>query len=85
MSRKLKTINRAKIRGKRLNPECYKAKISKFEWGSDDNRCFCYGLFDAWGCDLWEECKKCKAHVDNALPLSENHPNVNINAGVIIK
>ena len=61
---------RAKSRGKPLDANCKKAIISKYEYGSDDTRCFCHGLY-AEICDyeIREECLKCGAYVGNAKPL----------------
>ena len=33
--------DRSVQRGKPLDKDCYKAHISKHEYGKDDNRCFC--------------------------------------------
>ena len=41
-----KVISRAEMRGRQLDDDCKNAKISKNEYGIDDNRCFCYGLRD---------------------------------------
>ena len=63
----MKTISRAVVRGKPLDEDCKTANVSKHEFGSNDNRCFCYGLYVP--CNDWEiqqKCRECKAYVDNA-------------------
>lgn len=69
---KEKTINRAQLRGKPLDPICRKAHVSKGEYGPDDNRCFCYGLYDAMDEEPLEMCRECKAYIDNSEPPKEN-------------
>lgn len=57
--------NRAELKGKKLNDECYKANTTKFEYGSHDERVFCYGLKDALTEELIDECRFCMANVIN--------------------
>lgn len=64
--------NRSELRGKRLNENCYKAKISKYEYGRNDKRKFCYGLIDMMTDELIDECKECKAHVNYAESILES-------------
>lgn len=64
-------INRAKLRGKKLDEDCKKANTTTHEYGLNDDRVFCYGLYDFGGVDLIEKCEKCKAYVYNAQPLSK--------------
>lgn len=52
-------------RGKSLLPMCYKAKISKYEHGPNDDKLYCYALTDDYGEDAHEECQKCKAWAHN--------------------
>jgi hypothetical protein len=60
---------RAQLRGAMLLPDCYRARITKHEFGPDDERCFCHGLFrDGYNI---EECYACGAFVNNAKPLDE--------------
>ena len=65
----MKTISRDVIRGKPLDYDCLSANISKHEYGPNDNRCFCYGLyvpFNDW--EIQQKCLECKAYVFNAKP-----------------
>ncbi|MCI9640443.1 hypothetical protein ACDL92_11900 [Ihubacter sp. mB4P-1] len=61
-----KRISRATIRGKRLDDDCKQAHTTSHEYGSDDNRVFCYGIYGGW--DIADKCKECKAYVYNAEP-----------------
>ena len=63
-----KVISRAEMRGKKLDDDCKNAKISKNEYGIDDNRCFCYGIRDYSTEEYLEKCYKCGAFVNNAKP-----------------
>ena len=58
--------NRAQLRGKKLDKDCYNANISTNEWGSKDHRKHCYGLEDASTECLLPKCRECGAHVSNA-------------------
>lgn len=69
----MKTISRAVLRGRSLDEDCKTANVSKQEYGPNDNRCFCYGLYAP--CNDWEiqqKCLECKAYVDNAEPIRRN-------------
>lgn len=63
-------INRAKLRGKKLDEDCKRAHTSSHEYGLDDDRVFCYGLVNYSNDDLIEKCKNCKALAYNAAPLN---------------
>lgn len=67
----VKTIGRDKVRGKPLDHDCYNARISRYEYGPDDPRVFCYGLIDMMNDELIDKCRKCAAHVDNIKPIEE--------------
>ena len=71
----MKRINRTQLRGKPLEPYCKKANTTTGEFGFDDKRVYCYGLYQncisGTSDDIAECCKKCKAFVDNATPLKE--------------
>ena len=54
-------ISRAKMRGKALDYDCKKAKISTNESGPQDNRLFCYGLIDCSTDDYLKKCIECGA------------------------
>lgn len=62
---------RAAQRGKPLDPFCKSAHISRYEYGAEDKRCFCYGLISMETDDYFEECIKCGAFVDNVTPPIE--------------
>ena len=65
-----KMIARAKLIGRKLDPECRNAKTTSQEYGIHDNRVFCYGLYERQSeTDIREKCMKCKAYVFNAEPL----------------
>lgn len=65
-------ITRAQLRGKPLDKECYRANRTTNEYGKDDNRVFCYGLYTEFSdSDINPECLKCKAYVGNAEPLKQ--------------
>lgn len=49
--------------------ECYRARISHREYGPDDYRNFCYGLYDPMYDDYWKECQECGAFCLNAKPI----------------
>lgn len=67
----VKTIRRDKVRGKHLDHDCYKAYISRHEYGPDDPRVFCYGLIDPMNDELIDKCRNCGAYVGNAMPYKE--------------
>lgn len=56
-------ISRAKIRGKKLDEDCKRACTSTNEYGSDDDRVFCYGLIDCSTDELIEKCKTTKKNI----------------------
>ena len=58
-------ISRAKIRGEKLDEDCKRAYTTSHEYGPDDDRVFCYGLFDYSNDEI------CKAHVYNSTPLEK--------------
>ncbi len=63
--------DRAMQRGKPLDDDCKIAKISKYEFGMNDNRCFCYGLMDRVTEELLQKCRECGAYCLNAKPLND--------------
>ena len=64
-------MSRAQLRGKPLDEDCRRAKISHNEYGPDDTRCFCYGFIDASTESLLDKCSECGALAYNAVPLRE--------------
>lgn len=68
----MKRKSRAQMRGKPLDADCKRATISNHEYGPNDNRCFCYGLYipDSYW-EIQHKCLECKAYVYNAEPPRE--------------
>lgn len=67
-------INRAKLRGIPLEPYCKEANTTTNEFGKEDKRVYCFGLYDnnfpnRLGDFICDECKNCKAFIDNITPL----------------
>lgn len=68
----MKKINRAELRGHPLDKDCITAKTTTNEYGKNDNRIYCYGLYAEGSSYLINpKCSKCKAYVMNAEPLKE--------------
>ena len=66
--------DRAILRGKPLDEDCKRAKISKHEFGLNDKRCYCYGLFAPNTIyELHPKCQKCGAYCMNAKPQEEKN------------
>ena len=61
---------REDMRGRMLDRDCYRAEVSKYEGGSGDDRCFCYGLVDKMTEDYLSKCCECGAFAHNATPLA---------------
>lgn len=68
-------ISRAKLRGSKLDENCKQANTTTKEYGLDDNRVFCYGLYDCRKQELVEKCLSCKALVFYAEPLVKEKQN----------
>ena len=66
-----KIINRAKMRGKPLDKDCRKAHVTRYEYGENDNRCYCLGLYDPMYDEPCEQCIECFAFVNNEVPPKE--------------
>lgn len=62
-------ISRAKLRGYKLDDDCKRANTTTNEYGLDDNRVFCHGLYNCMTDELIEKCLRCKAFLCNAEPL----------------
>ena len=67
----MKTIGRHKVRGKRLDHDCYHAHTTRNEYGPNDNRVFCYGLYGPMNDEPLEKCRVCAAFVQNQKPPKE--------------
>lgn len=62
--------DRATLRGKPLDDDCKRAKISKHEFGLNDKRCYCYGLFAPNSIyEVHPKCLECGAYCLNAKPI----------------
>lgn len=61
-------IDRATLRGKPLDKDCYKAQRSRHEYGLKDDRVFCYGLINSMTDEYLSKCKECMAFINNAKP-----------------
>lgn len=66
-----KVIDRETLRGEPLDKDCYNAYRTTHEYGPEDTRVFCLGLYayDKKNMELSDKCKKCLAYVDNSTPL----------------
>lgn len=64
----MKKITRSKLRGTPLNDDCYKANTTTNEFGKNDNRVFCYGLYKDKMDEIRDECIECMANVLHAEP-----------------
>ena len=63
-------ISRAELRGKPLDEDCKTAHLTTSEFGEDDYRVFCYGLYKEQSVtEICDKCRECKAFVENATPL----------------
>lgn len=67
----MKKVTRADLRGKPLNRDCYMANTTKNEFGKNDNRVFCFGLYEVKTEEIRDECMNCKANVIYAEPPTE--------------
>lgn len=60
---------RAAQRGKPLDEDCKRAKISRYEYGFGDTRKYCYGLFAPHSVhEVHPKCLECGAYCMNAKP-----------------
>lgn len=64
----MKRISRAQLRGQRLDPLCKIARTTTNEYGSDDRRVFCHGVYDAMTEEPEDLCLSCGAFVRNETP-----------------
>ncbi len=64
----MKRITRAQLRGQPLDPLCRKAHTTTNEYGPDDKRVFCYGIYDCMTDEPEELCEKCGAFIRNESP-----------------
>ncbi len=51
-----------------MNGDCYKANTTTNEFGKNDNRVFCFGLYEDKTDEIRDECLECMANVLNAEP-----------------
>lgn len=53
-----------------MDIDCRSAVPATNEYGVDDDRVFCYGLYKEQSeTEICNKCRKCKAFVENATPL----------------
>lgn len=72
MNKTVGIVSRVYLRGKPLDNDCKRAQTTRFQYGLNDNRVFCYGLYkDMSDWDILDKCKTCGALVDNAKPPAE--------------
>ena len=56
------------MRGKPLDSDCKKAPKTHNEYGENDKRVFCFGLFDLEHEEIISKCRECCAYAENAKP-----------------
>jgi hypothetical protein len=71
----MKRVSRAQLRGQALDPLCKIAHTATGEYGPDDKRVFCYGVYDAMNDEPEELCVKCGAFVQNETPPEKGQAN----------
>jgi hypothetical protein len=60
-------VTRRKLRGKPLDYDCKTAVPTTNEFGVDDDRVFCYGLYrEQSETEICDKCLNCNAFVGNA-------------------
>lgn len=65
----MKRQTRAQLRGKPLDEDCRKiARSDSGQFGAQDRRCFCTGIWDPMHEDFLPKCRECKAWSSNAEP-----------------
>lgn len=67
----MKRVTRAQLRGKPLEPICKKAHTTTHEYGLNDKRVFCCGVWGSMTDEPTEYCKVCKAFINNETPPKE--------------
>lgn len=60
---------RAEQRGAPLDDDCKKARVTSYEYGPEDKRKFCLGLYDGMSLETLDKCINCGAYECNANPL----------------
>lgn len=71
----MKRVSRAQLRGQALDPLCKIAHTTTGEYGPEDKRVFCYGVYDAMNDEPEELCVKCGAFVRNETPPEKGQAN----------
>jgi len=67
----MRHIGRAKLRGRKLLDECYRATICHDDFAVGDVTVdTCWGLVDRMTEEPWDECRACRAYCSN-VPESE--------------
>ena len=67
----MKRVTRAELRGKKLDDDCKRAYTSSNEFGEDDNRVLCHGLYDIESDCILDKGLSCGAFACKAKPLAE--------------
>ena len=68
----MKRVTRAELRGQPLDEDCRKyGRPDSGQFGNEDKRCFCTGVWDRMHEDFLPKCIKCKAWAMNAEPPGE--------------
>ena len=68
----MKRVTRAEIRGKPLDDDCKRYGYSKSgQFGPDDKRCFCSGIWNRMTDEFERKCFECNAWDSNAQPERE--------------
>ena len=68
----MKRVTRAQLRGSPLDPDCIKiARADSMQFGPEDRRCYCTGIWSPMYEDYLEKCVHCSAFNANATPLDE--------------
>lgn len=68
----MKRVTRSQLRGKPLDEDCKKyGRSESGQFGPDDFRCFCSGIWNRMYEDYERKCVTCPAWVSNSTPLDE--------------
>lgn len=68
----MRRINRAQLRGKPLDEDCKQfGRSESCQFGPDDRRCFCSGIWDRMRDEYLRKCITCPAWNSNATPINE--------------
>ncbi len=66
----MKRVTRAELRGKPLDRDCMRyAKSDSGQYGNEDKRCFCTGIWNKMFESVEQKCVVCNAWSSNATPI----------------